>query len=224
MLERGDFVTTWLNGQPRFDKPILTYWLQALSVSLFGVHEFAFRLPSALAGLGWVGAILAFTRQQCRPRHRLCRRADRRHHAGRRRDRARRHRRRLAQPVPRAGHVRHLPLHGAAAGALPPPRLAVDGARPADQRAGRAADSVRRQRPGVRAARQGARLAPGRARPGRLADPAGGGRPLVPARIPAPGRRLHRRLLPAPQRRALHVAAAGAPRQPCSITCRRPCC
>jgi 4-amino-4-deoxy-L-arabinose transferase-like glycosyltransferase len=65
MLERGDFVTTWLNGQPRFDKPILTYWLQALSVSLFGVQEFAFRLPSALAAVGWVGAILAFTRQQC---------------------------------------------------------------------------------------------------------------------------------------------------------------
>ena len=64
MLERGDFVTTWLNGQPRFDKPILTYWLQALAVSLFGEQEFAFRLPSALAGLGWVGAILVFTRQQ----------------------------------------------------------------------------------------------------------------------------------------------------------------
>jgi 4-amino-4-deoxy-L-arabinose transferase-like glycosyltransferase len=64
MIERGDFVTTWLNGQPRFDKPILTYWLQALSVSLFGMHEFAFRLPSALAGLGWIGAILVFTRRQ----------------------------------------------------------------------------------------------------------------------------------------------------------------
>ena len=63
MLERGDFVTTWLNGQPRYDKPILTYWLQALSASLFGVREVAFRLPSALAGLGWIGAILVFTRQ-----------------------------------------------------------------------------------------------------------------------------------------------------------------
>lgn len=65
MIERGDFVTTWLNGQPRFDKPILTYWLQALSVTLFGMHEFAFRLPSALAGLGWIGAILVFARLQC---------------------------------------------------------------------------------------------------------------------------------------------------------------
>ncbi|RZI42880.1 glycosyltransferase family 39 protein [Herbaspirillum sp. HC18] len=63
MLARGDYVTTWLNGQPRFDKPILIYWLQALSVSLFGINEFAFRLPSALAGIGWVLAVLAFARR-----------------------------------------------------------------------------------------------------------------------------------------------------------------
>ena len=63
MLERGDFITTWLNGQLRFDKPILTYWLQAASVSLFGLEEFAFRLPSALAGTAWVAAIVVFTRR-----------------------------------------------------------------------------------------------------------------------------------------------------------------
>jgi hypothetical protein len=64
MLERGDFVTTYLNGQLRFDKPILTYWLQALSVSAFGLGEFGFRLPSALAATGWIAAIVVFTRQQ----------------------------------------------------------------------------------------------------------------------------------------------------------------
>jgi 4-amino-4-deoxy-L-arabinose transferase-like glycosyltransferase len=64
MLARGDYITTWLNGQLRFDKPILTYWLQAGSVSLFGLDEFALRLPSALASLGWVMAIYAFTRRQ----------------------------------------------------------------------------------------------------------------------------------------------------------------
>jgi 4-amino-4-deoxy-L-arabinose transferase-like glycosyltransferase len=53
MLASGDWMSTTLNGVPRFDKPILIYWLQALSVSLFGVNEFAFRLPSALAALGW---------------------------------------------------------------------------------------------------------------------------------------------------------------------------
>jgi 4-amino-4-deoxy-L-arabinose transferase-like glycosyltransferase len=64
MLERGDFVTTWLNGQLRFDKPILTYWLQAASVSLFGIDEFSLRLPSALASMAWIAAIFAFTRRQ----------------------------------------------------------------------------------------------------------------------------------------------------------------
>lgn len=64
MLERGDYVTTWLNDQLRFDKPILTYWLQAASVSLIGLNEFALRLPSALAGVAWIGAIFVFARQQ----------------------------------------------------------------------------------------------------------------------------------------------------------------
>nr|WP_307727974.1 glycosyltransferase family 39 protein [Massilia terrae] len=63
MLERGDLVTTWLNGAPRFDKPILIYWLQAASVGAFGLDEFALRLPSALAGAAWVVALVAFTRR-----------------------------------------------------------------------------------------------------------------------------------------------------------------
>lgn len=60
MLARGDYVSTWLNGQPRFDKPILIYWLQAASVSLFGLNEGALRLPSALAACAWIAAIGAF--------------------------------------------------------------------------------------------------------------------------------------------------------------------
>ncbi len=62
MLVRGDYVSTWLNGQPRFDKPILIYWLQAASVRLFGLDEFALRLPSALAATAWIAAIHTFTR------------------------------------------------------------------------------------------------------------------------------------------------------------------
>ncbi|MEN3365932.1 MAG: hypothetical protein V7606_3206 [Burkholderiales bacterium] len=64
MLAGGDYVTTYLNGSLRFDKPILVYWLQAISVTLFGVNEFAFRFPSALAAVGWITAMLVFTRQQ----------------------------------------------------------------------------------------------------------------------------------------------------------------
>lgn len=65
MFERGDFLSTYLNGEHRFDKPILIYWLQAASYGcfggLFGV-EWAFRLPSALAALGWCYAIWHFAR------------------------------------------------------------------------------------------------------------------------------------------------------------------
>jgi len=64
MLARGDFVSTWLNGQPRFDKPILIYWLQAASVTLFGAGEFGFRLPSALAATAWIAAIAVFVRER----------------------------------------------------------------------------------------------------------------------------------------------------------------
>lgn len=63
MFERHDFITTWLNDRVRFDKPILIYWLQAASISVFGHEVWAFRLPSALAGLGWSLAIFSFTRR-----------------------------------------------------------------------------------------------------------------------------------------------------------------
>jgi 4-amino-4-deoxy-L-arabinose transferase-like glycosyltransferase len=63
MVVSGNYITTYLNGELRFDKPILIYWLQALSVSIFGIHEFAFRLPSAIASLLWLAAICRFTRR-----------------------------------------------------------------------------------------------------------------------------------------------------------------
>ncbi|MFL6651793.1 MAG: ArnT family glycosyltransferase [Sulfurifustaceae bacterium] len=62
MFERGDFLATYVNGVPRYDKPILIYWLQAASVSLLGVNEIGFRLPSILAAFLWLSAIYAFGR------------------------------------------------------------------------------------------------------------------------------------------------------------------
>lgn len=53
MLASGDWGHTTLNGEDRWDKPILTYWLQAVSVWLFGLDAFALRLPSALAAWLW---------------------------------------------------------------------------------------------------------------------------------------------------------------------------
>lgn len=54
MLARGDWVSPYLGGAPRFDKPALIHWLQAGSVLVFGTNETAFRLPSAVAATLWV--------------------------------------------------------------------------------------------------------------------------------------------------------------------------
>jgi 4-amino-4-deoxy-L-arabinose transferase-like glycosyltransferase len=63
MFQRNDFLSTTLNGSPRYDKPILVYWLQAVSVMAFGPTEFAFRLPSAICATLWALATFAFTRR-----------------------------------------------------------------------------------------------------------------------------------------------------------------
>jgi 4-amino-4-deoxy-L-arabinose transferase-like glycosyltransferase len=52
MLLRGDMLTPYFNGSPRFEKPILFYWMQVAAFVVFGVTEMAARLPSAVAGLG----------------------------------------------------------------------------------------------------------------------------------------------------------------------------
>ncbi len=49
MLATGDWVTPHLNGLRYFEKPPLGYWLNAISIALFGENEFAVRFPSALA-------------------------------------------------------------------------------------------------------------------------------------------------------------------------------
>ncbi|TXT37103.1 MAG: glycosyl transferase family protein [Comamonadaceae bacterium] len=52
MWVSGDWLTPRLNGVPFFHKPPYLYWLEAISVALFGVSELALRLVPALhAGL-----------------------------------------------------------------------------------------------------------------------------------------------------------------------------
>ncbi len=64
MLASGDWGHTTLQGEDRWDKPILSYWLQALSVGLFGLDEFALRLPSALASWLWAVVVAHRVSQQ----------------------------------------------------------------------------------------------------------------------------------------------------------------
>lgn len=54
MTVTGDWLTPYFNGEPRFDKPPLIYWLMAIAYETFGVNEFAARLPSALAAIALV--------------------------------------------------------------------------------------------------------------------------------------------------------------------------
>ena len=62
MLETGDFVDIRFQDAPFYEKPILTFWLQAGSAALFGGPEhnriWAYRLPSALAVM--LAALLTF--------------------------------------------------------------------------------------------------------------------------------------------------------------------
>ena len=51
MLESGDWVTGRLNGVLYVDKAPLNYWLPAVSYWVFGVHDWAARLPMALAAV-----------------------------------------------------------------------------------------------------------------------------------------------------------------------------
>ena len=68
LLESGNWVSTSLNGEPRHDKPILIYWLQAISVTIFGQFEGAWRLPSMLLSGIWLGLTYRFGREFLSPR------------------------------------------------------------------------------------------------------------------------------------------------------------
>jgi 4-amino-4-deoxy-L-arabinose transferase-like glycosyltransferase len=62
ILLLGDWVTPHENFHPVLDKPIAFYWLIAISYKLFGISEWAARLPSALAALACVALVYAFAR------------------------------------------------------------------------------------------------------------------------------------------------------------------
>ncbi len=51
MLVTGNFLTVQINYEAFWEKPPLFFWLQLLSVKLFGLNEFAMRFPNAIAGI-----------------------------------------------------------------------------------------------------------------------------------------------------------------------------
>jgi len=51
MLQTGDWVIARLDGVPYLEKPPMGCWLMAVSYRIFGVHDWAARLPLALAAI-----------------------------------------------------------------------------------------------------------------------------------------------------------------------------
>ncbi len=59
MLVRHDYVTPFIDGIRFFDKPPLMYWMAAGSMRLFGINDWAARLPLALLTLALLLAVCA---------------------------------------------------------------------------------------------------------------------------------------------------------------------
>jgi 4-amino-4-deoxy-L-arabinose transferase-like glycosyltransferase len=63
MLSTGQWWSVYLNGQPDFDKPPMFVWLEALSMWIFGVTDFAARFPAALLGFGTILLVFFIARE-----------------------------------------------------------------------------------------------------------------------------------------------------------------
>lgn len=62
MVEHRDWVTPYANGVRFLEKPPLLYWVTAASFAIFGINEFALRLPTALAVIALVWIVMRMAR------------------------------------------------------------------------------------------------------------------------------------------------------------------
>lgn len=58
MVRAGDWIVPTFNGVPETGYPILAYWFMRISFQIFGINEFAARLPSSVLSVGT--ALLAY--------------------------------------------------------------------------------------------------------------------------------------------------------------------
>lgn len=61
MLVRNSFLQIFENGKDYLDKPPMLFWLSAISLKLFGIHDWAYRLPSLLFAILSIYATYRFT-------------------------------------------------------------------------------------------------------------------------------------------------------------------
>ena len=63
MLSRHDWITPTLSGKPWLEKPVLYYWQAVVAYRIFGVSDWAARLPSAVDATLMVVAVYMFLRR-----------------------------------------------------------------------------------------------------------------------------------------------------------------
>lgn len=73
MYVTQDYVTLKVNGNRYLEKAPLMYWLVSFSYSVFGVNEFATRLPTVLAMLGLTLLAMTWARRAFAEGERVCR-------------------------------------------------------------------------------------------------------------------------------------------------------
>src|SRR5208282_3124448 len=60
MLTSGDWVTAHLDGVKYLEKSPLNFWTMAVSYQIFGVHDWAARIPVVLSAMGLCWLTAAF--------------------------------------------------------------------------------------------------------------------------------------------------------------------
>ena len=51
MITSGNYLTVQINFEQFWEKPPLFIWMQVVSMKLFGINEFAARIPDAICGI-----------------------------------------------------------------------------------------------------------------------------------------------------------------------------
>ncbi len=64
MVVANDWIVPHYNGELRLQKPPLTYWTTALSYKVFGINEFATRIPSAIFTLATAFLLFLWMKRQ----------------------------------------------------------------------------------------------------------------------------------------------------------------
>ena len=62
MIENGSYLRVYQHGQDYLDKPPLLFWLSSLSMFIFGISNWAYKLPAVLIILLGVFSMYSFTR------------------------------------------------------------------------------------------------------------------------------------------------------------------